>query len=244
MQKRFHAQRQHIINSLDSVLHQLHCLSFLQSSSIFHLLLRIFSQVVCRTPREIVSNSPLGVFFVMVLLFNAPCIWAHALYGASEGRAIILDFIGLGYVPTKLQLLSLDFFILFLQMLLATASYEIHTSSPGTSDDTSSDEPRPSTAWTSWDENPSLEASFSDAKPDNSVNYVLDIHLSSTLARLRRAPPIPRPSDQNNLLPLPNTTTWPVHAGVSLLMTPGSARFVVGEAPSQRTVPGALDSNE
>lgn len=43
-------------------------------------------------------------FFTMVLFFNVPIFWTHATQGAAEGRALVLDFIGMGELnPIRLK---------------------------------------------------------------------------------------------------------------------------------------------
>ncbi|KAG7098619.1 hypothetical protein E1B28_000541 [Marasmius oreades] len=244
MSNRYHAQRKHILNSLDSILLQLHCLSFFQSPSIIHLLLRIICQIICR---ELIPPLPLGGFLGVLVALNGPSIWTHAIYGAHEGRAIILDFVGLGYVPTKLQLLSLDLLILFLQFILTIVSFEICNFGEKREDNSTNNTPLP--PWPLSGETMSLGASLSSQKgsvfPDDSLHYVLDIRLSSTLTRLRSVPSTARNhQNQNSLLPLPNTTSWTVPTEMTRFMRSGSVRSPAGGTAGGResnNVPGSLD---
>jgi len=111
MPKRFYGQRQHIIHSvrsllsflcvltvlqLDTLLYQLHTLSFFLSPSLWLFLLRIACQFQYSKPRELDSNRSLRFYFALVALLGVPSILSHLIYGASEGRALILDFIGIG----------------------------------------------------------------------------------------------------------------------------------------------------
>ncbi|KAF5370617.1 hypothetical protein D9758_002040 [Tetrapyrgos nigripes] len=95
MQQRYHAERKHLIQSLDALLHQLFCLSYYLSPSMFALLLRLSAQVMCRSPREMFPTLPLGGFLLVLLCFNGLSLYRHATHGAMEGGAIILDFVGL-----------------------------------------------------------------------------------------------------------------------------------------------------
>ncbi|KAE9386500.1 hypothetical protein BT96DRAFT_522758 [Gymnopus androsaceus JB14] len=43
----------------------------------------------------------LGSFFVFLLFSNSFSVWNHATTGPSEGRSVILDFVGLGaFLPS------------------------------------------------------------------------------------------------------------------------------------------------
>lgn len=112
MHKRFHAQRQHIVHSvrtqelqhdsqlkkilqLDTLLYQLHTLSFFLSPSIWIYIVRILSQFQYSKPRELDPSRSLRFFYSMVLLFNLPSLWKHFTRGEAGGRVIILDFIGM-----------------------------------------------------------------------------------------------------------------------------------------------------
>ncbi|KAF7361829.1 DUF1746 domain-containing protein [Mycena venus] len=121
---RLHAQRKHILQSLDILLYQLHVLAFFISPSIWTLIFRLLSQSQCSKSRELDTAWSLRAFFALLVSVNIFTIWSHATSGASDGKAVILDFIGMAYPPSKFRLLSLDLFIVFLQMLLATIAYE------------------------------------------------------------------------------------------------------------------------
>lgn len=95
MHRRHHAQRQHIIHSLDTTLYQLHTLSFFLSPSLWSYLCRIFAQFQCSKPRDLDATRSLRFFFVIVFTLNLPSLWLHALHRPGEGRSIILDFIGM-----------------------------------------------------------------------------------------------------------------------------------------------------
>lgn len=99
------------------------------------------SQFQCSKPRELDSSKSLRFFFATALFFNLPSLWSHSYRGLSEGKVIILDFVGMctsvldlliyiltflmtAYLPSKFQLLTLDLLIVILQLLLITIAYE------------------------------------------------------------------------------------------------------------------------
>ena len=113
MPRRYYVQRQHIIHSvrpffcilktvslmrtiqLDTLLYQLHTLSFFLAPSIWIYVFRMVSQFQCSKPRELDSSRSLRFFFTMALFLNLPSLWTHLYRGPSEGKVIILDFIGM-----------------------------------------------------------------------------------------------------------------------------------------------------
>ncbi|KAF9465081.1 hypothetical protein BDZ94DRAFT_1255257 [Collybia nuda] len=267
MHKHHHAQRQHIILSLDALLYQLHTLSFILSPSIWSFLCRLASQFQCSKPRDLdaTASRSLRFFFANIVLFNMPSLWFHATQGAMEGRAIILDFVGLAYVPSKVQLLGLDFLIIFLQMVLTTIAYE--TSLFDSSQDSNTPDmllPIPnspgflptSSAVSSSHQSTLLSTSMSQHTksypPYTASSYVVDLRLAPIIARLRDPAPPPSSNNLDQTLPLPNTTPWPLPAGMRMLMRAGERMGRVGEAgpggggltANTNRVPGGLDTRD
>jgi hypothetical protein len=135
-------------HQLDTLLFQLHTLSFFLSPSFLGFISRLFSQFQCSKPRDIDPSRSLRFWYLVLVFFNFGCIWTHAIEGATEGRTIVLDFVGQGafyinkglrapldafllvyylptaHLPSKKHLLLLDGIIIFLQMLLTTIAYE------------------------------------------------------------------------------------------------------------------------
>ncbi|KAK7472906.1 hypothetical protein VKT23_001013 [Stygiomarasmius scandens] len=228
MPQRYHAERKHIIRSIDALLYQLYCLSYYLSPSMFALLLRLSAQVMCKNPRILFPTFPLGAFLLLLSGFNGFNLYHHITQGAVEGGAIILDFVGLAYSPSKLQLLTVDLSILLMQSLLLIISFDMYTPSSNaeqtsdTSLPSSSDSPLPASSPTS---NSFLKTYMSRDKasepPDTSTPYVIDLHFTPLLGRLRSIPPVARPDSTDSLLPLPSTTTWPVTTTMSLFARPG-----------------------
>lgn len=50
--------------------------------------------------------------------------------------------------------------------------------------------------------------------------YVIDLRLSTIMERLRHPPPLPPPRDasDDDLLPMPNTTSWRLSSGLHMLL--------------------------
>jgi hypothetical protein len=70
-------RRQHLIGSLDTLLYQLHALSFFLAPALLPLLARIAAQAHCR-PRPDDTHS-LRFFLAIVLVLNLPSLWYHAI---------------------------------------------------------------------------------------------------------------------------------------------------------------------
>ncbi|KAL0573199.1 hypothetical protein V5O48_008752 [Marasmius crinis-equi] len=139
-------------------------------------------------------------------------------------------------------------------MVMTIISFEVHTTEEIDEDENAPQHPQPS-PWSLGDESSSLGESLSEHKgpvfPDDSLNYILDIRLATTLARLRNPPSALRTTsqNQNSLIPLPNTTTWAVRSEVTRLMRAGSAAETTGgttRGGGERNsrVPGALDNTQ
>ncbi|KAF5393263.1 hypothetical protein D9757_000625 [Collybiopsis confluens] len=244
MPRRYHAQRKHIIHALDALSYQLFCLSFYLSPSLLNILFRIAAQLICTTTRDFSPKLSLGGFFFFPLFSNSFSLWNH-LSGPTEGRAVILDFVGLAYTPSKFQLLFVDFSIILLQLLLTVISFEMHTPEGNTEDSPDYLLPTPTSPIPSF-------PTFTDHKafesPNNEPRYILDIRLSYIIARLWRAPPMSRTSTQDTLIPFPNTTSWPVP--MSLIMRTAGRRRRDTErnagtrdsGQDNRRIPGGIDT--
>ncbi|KAF5380444.1 hypothetical protein D9615_004472 [Tricholomella constricta] len=260
MPKQHHAQRQHLIVSLDALCYQLHTLSFILSPSIWSFICRLISQFQC-SPRDLDATAArsLRFFFANILLLNLSSVWHHATQGAAEGRAIVLDFVGLGYVPSRLQLLGLDFLIIILQLVLSIIAYETSLLQHSIDTDTpdmllpipdSPLSPAPSPLFTSISSTPFPTAMSQHTKsyPPHSISpYVVDLRLGPVIERLRNPPPTPQATSSDASLPLPNTTPWPLPAGMRMLIR-ASARMrrETGEGtPAGGTrIPGSLTTRD
>jgi len=256
MNKRFHVQRLHVVHSLDSLLYQLHTLSFFLSPSLWLYICRVVSQFHCSKPRELDPTRSLRFFFAVLFFLNLPNLWDHATRGAVEGRTIILDFIGMSFVPSKLQLLSLDEFIMVLQLLLTTIAYETsayYYSEEADPQDVLSADPL-TRAFTIPLFHTSLESSPESSQPSailstgskvlshsHELPFIIDLHFNSLMAQLRHPPPLPLPQSRNSdsVLPLPNTTSWHL-PGIRMWMRARQIRD--GRDGGSRTLPMTADS--
>ncbi|KAF8200758.1 hypothetical protein BJ912DRAFT_947081 [Pholiota molesta] len=257
MHKRFHGQRQHIIHSLDSLLYQLHTLSFFLSPSLWIYAGRVLSQFQYSKPRELDPTRSLLFFYTMVLLFNVPSLWYHFIKEAVEGRIIILDFIGMSYSPSKIQLCTLDLFIIALQLLLTTIAYE--TSVYYDNDDADPHDlllpslatPLPLPLFQS-----PIESSPSSTHPKaistfdtHDTPLVIDLHFDSIMTHLRQPPPPPRRTNPDRVS-VPNTTQWVPGMWMRTTRRIRDATRTVGRPPivpggrvsREGRIPGALDS--
>lgn len=196
----------------------------------------------------------------MVIFFNFPSIWDHALFGAAEGPSLILDFVRLrkveftfvspllisvaAYRPSKLQILLLDLAILVFSFVLVTISHEhsfpVSTTSQATAGVLGSHEPSES------NDHFKVEAS----------PYIVDLRLGSIIEKIRN-PTQPQTSEQtrDELLPLPNTMPTELRNSLRMLMR---AREDIAAArgdnnreqqrtdpsPRNRVVPGAIEPDE
>ncbi|KAF8345890.1 hypothetical protein F5887DRAFT_963955, partial [Amanita rubescens] len=171
---------------------------FLSSShALLPLLARIAAQSQCK-PRKDLSHS-LRFYLIIIFTLNFPSLWFHSTRSPNDDRALILDFVGLAYIPSRLLLLSLDAFIILLQSLLATIAYETALSQNSSEHDIL----RP------------LESK------DSHSNYVIDLRFQPFLSRLRNPPPI----RQTSSLPLPNSTPWTIPTGMGLALLRAGTRI-------------------
>ncbi|CCM03590.1 uncharacterized protein FIBRA_05727 [Fibroporia radiculosa] len=208
-------------SQLESLLYQLHALSFLLSPSIWIYLCRVISQFHFARPRNIDSGRSLRFWFGLVVLFNVGALWSHTQEGAAQGRSIILDFIGMAHAPSRLQLVSLDFTIIFLNMLLTTIAFETSLSAAVPPDTPDPLLPLPATPIS-----PLLATSTdSMVKGPEPIHlgsqYIIDLRPSILWNRLRHppTPPPTRESALNELLPLPNTTApWRISRSLQVIL--------------------------
>ncbi|KAH7927133.1 hypothetical protein BV22DRAFT_1111267 [Leucogyrophana mollusca] len=248
MHKRHDAQRQHIIDSLDNLVSQLYAVSFFLFPSLLPLVCRVVCQLFCCKPREWDPKLSLRIWFAILLLLNVPSIWSHATEGTVEGRTVILDFVGLGYQPSKPHLLLLDTLILLLQILLTTISYErsLHLSSPSTLPDNL--QPHTPSSPTMDDHPPKSHS--------NERAHVLDLRVAPILMRLRSAAPEVS-EGTSDFLPLPNTTQLSLPFRLRVPLTRGSERQRRSQAQTdpasadgsaeestQRRIPGSMGTED
>lgn len=233
MLNRYHAQRQHIISSLDALLYQLYTLSFFFAPSVIAFFCRVVAHSI--KPKDDDISHSLRFYLALLISLNLPSLWYHSTHSSSDERAIILDFVGLAYVPSRLQLITLDLTIILLQIILVTIAYE-------TSLSVNSSEPDFLTPLPPL-ELPSHSPSFSrmEAKEMNSSHYIIDLQFKQILSRLRHPPTI-RPGNTNTSGSFPNLAPWPLHSGVGMALLRAGRRARTGGNSGDRRVPENPDT--
>ncbi|KAI0035554.1 hypothetical protein K488DRAFT_76579 [Vararia minispora EC-137] len=239
---RHHAHRQHVVDSLDTLLYQLHVLSFFLAPSLIHLLARSAIQFQIARPRTIQPQRTLRFWFPLVFLVNLGSVWTHATDGVPSGRSVMLDFVSYSTPPSKMQLLFLDATIIILSLIIVTIAYEAsYAASTPSSPDPLAPAPRDRDA-------------FEPAPAPDPL--ILELRLRTILAHLRSPPPPPpsAPDDAEPLLPPPNTAVAGALPRALALRALMAARRVrrpqqpqqeergqAREGEGTRRVPGAMD---
>lgn len=228
----------------------------------FIYLLRLTVQLQCGPSGEFDLSYPLRFFYGLILSCSTVVLWVHAVRGATEGRGLIIDFIGLSYEPSRTQLLSLDLFIIVLQLLTTTVGYETQLYFKS-ADVNTPDVLLPEDSTLSTPLSP-LAASFQTLSPSDSdtpetilrkdsrrnpTPCIIDLRLSAVISRLRNPPP-PAHQGSDTLLPLPNTTALPIPASLRMILRtsvrPRGERVstnadIAGDTRnSSRRIPGGL----
>jgi len=247
MHIRYATQRQHIVDSLDALLYQLHVLSFLLAPSIITLFVRAAGQFQLSHPREFGPRRTLRFRFMLIFLFNVGSFWNHIISSAPHGKSVVLDFVGMAFTPPRTQLLLLDLFIITLSVIVTTVAYETAYARAVTK----------AAIRATLDLTPASSAhTYADPLDlGNDVDLVLDLRASLLLRHVRRPPP-PPPDDA----PLPNGAT--IVEGLRVLLqaqrsfrarqqTPPTAgsggddsQPQAGERERERRVPGGMDPPE
>lgn len=195
MHIRYATQRQHIVDSLDALLYQLHVLSFLLAPSIVTLFVRAGGQFQLSHPREFGPRRTLRFRFMLIFLSNAGSFWNHVISGAPHGRSVVLDFVGMAFTPPRTQLLLLDFLIVALSVVVTTVAYETAYARAVTK----------AAIRATLDLTPATSSAHTYDDPLHlGPDVVLDLRASLLLRHVRQPPPPPPPPDD---APLPNGAT-------------------------------------
>jgi len=118
---RYSAQREHVIQSLNSLLTYLYALSYLLFPSLSVFATRWFVQYGwLALQKEVVRHQLRWIFIPLAVLVLS--VWTHTT--TSPGVPIILDFIGRAAPPPLLVVLLLDLVIAFIELLSAAVFYE------------------------------------------------------------------------------------------------------------------------
>ena len=197
----------------------------------------------------------------MVIFFNFPSIWDHALFGAAKGPSIILDFVGLRKVlhiftrsllilgvahrPSRLHVLLLDLVIIVFGLVLVTISYDHSLPVANASQATTRVL------------GPHQSGESDDPFKTEASPHIVDLRLDSIIDRIRN-PATPQTAERarEELLPLPNTMPTELRHSLRMLMRAqadiatarGNSDREQGRTdPSEsrnRAVPGAIDPDE
>jgi len=193
---RYHAQRQHVVYSLDSLLYELFLCSYLLDPSIIRLIFRALSQSQLSRPRDM--DRTLRFFFLFACLINTGPILRHIVNPSHyEERGLLLDFIGRATPPARVQLIFLDLAIFVLQIITLVIAYE-SGQSPSEGPDVLAFNPLDSYAPLS--DGPSSERDGSDKLDVNEP--ILHLRLRPTVQRILHPPALRQEQD----LPMPNTS--------------------------------------
>ncbi len=84
------------VSQLNSLLYQLHTVSFLLSPRIWAYFCRVLVQFQFSRPRDIDPQRSLRFWIFCILSTNVPSIYNHAAKSPAAGRSLILDFVGVG----------------------------------------------------------------------------------------------------------------------------------------------------
>ncbi|KAL1942383.1 hypothetical protein VTO73DRAFT_5985 [Trametes versicolor] len=217
-----HAQRTHIIYSLNSLLYQLHTVSFLLSPRIWAYVCRVLVQFQFSRPRDIDPQRSLRFWIFCILSTNVPSIYNHAAKSPAAGRSLILDFVGLDSVPSRTFLLLFDLVIILLQIILTTIAYETSLARdvPPDTPDPLQPEPIPTTPISFIPRGDGDSKSSNSISHESETEYIMDLRLRTLLQRLRHPPPVPPPPPTRtaeDLLPLPNTSPFQLSQGIRML---------------------------
>ena len=222
---------------------------------------RCIGQFQLARPRDFYPKRTLRFWYFMVLFFNFPSIWDHALFGVAKGPSLILDFVGLrkmpfiftrtllifvvAYQPSRLHVLLLDFVIIMFGLVLVTISYEDSLPVTNTSE-TSTGVLEPHEPGENGDPF-KVEAS----------PYIIDLRLGPIIERIRNpTPPETVERTREELLPLPNTMPAELRHSLRMLMRArediaaargnnnGEQRRTNPSEPRNRGVPGAIDPDD
>jgi hypothetical protein len=108
------SQRQHIVHSvrpsndriyietltdthqLDTLLYQLHTLSFFLAPSLWSYIFRLVCQSQLSRPKELDSARSLRFLVGLVVVANITSVWYHLTATFAASAVVVLDFVGMG----------------------------------------------------------------------------------------------------------------------------------------------------
>ncbi|KAF8326655.1 uncharacterized protein EI90DRAFT_3070075 [Cantharellus anzutake] len=187
---RFHAQRQHVVYSLDALLYQLFLLSYLIDPVLLRFIFRSSIQTQLTRPREM--GRSVRFYFVCLCVLHIPVILRHPFFPFEyDSRGVLLDFVGRAFSPPFILVITTDVLIFILQVITVIIAHE-------TGAEVDPDVPDPL----------AYDSSSVDVGGDENLFHkqhyrepILHLRLRPTWQSIRHPPP-PRPPG----LPLPGVT--------------------------------------
>ncbi|CAE6360677.1 unnamed protein product [Rhizoctonia solani] len=120
----YHAQRNHLLYSLDRLSYVYISYSYLVAPSLTALIARLIAQYRITVLRDVQPTYPLRFHLIVLLLITAGPLIRHILGGVERGSGVLLDFVGRGTHTHPIQALIIDCFLLAFQLVQLTISYE------------------------------------------------------------------------------------------------------------------------
>ena len=146
-----------------------------------------------------------------------------------------------------MHIVSLDLFIIFLEMVLTTIAYETSLAAATSATDITD-------TLMYIPQSPIPQSSSSSSKTsDANSPYILDLRLGAVIERLGTATSSqPRETERNELLPLPNTVPAELRESLRILMRARAelrerTQTIEQERPAEgrpRRVPGAMETED
>ncbi|KAG8983410.1 hypothetical protein FRB95_005807 [Tulasnella sp. JGI-2019a] len=187
-----HAQRQHILQSIDHLLKVLIVYSYLVDPYIIRLLIRYIAQLQLTKPQDIDNSTSLRTFLACLCFVHVGPVLRHVFIRTEPPAVtemVLLDFVGRLKPSSPFLITTLDVAIFLGQIVMLVIAYETGHYHPDLPDPLS-----PSNAESrsqDGDEESLLGAYEKPLPPDPGAGPVLHLRLRSAWNRLVR-PPEPR----------------------------------------------------
>ncbi|KAF8745702.1 hypothetical protein RHS02_01134, partial [Rhizoctonia solani] len=120
----YHAQRSHLLQSLDRLSYVYISYSYLLAPSLTALIARLVAQYRITVLRDVQPTYPLRFHVIILLLITAGPLLRHIFGGIAQGNGVLLDFVGQGVPTHSAHTLAIDLLLLLFQIVQLTISYE------------------------------------------------------------------------------------------------------------------------
>lgn len=120
----YHAQRSHLLQSLDRISYVYISYSYLIAPSLTALIARLCAQYRITVLRDVQPTYPLRFHLIILLFITAGPILRHIFGGITHGSGVLLDFVGRSTPASTYQALIIDFLLLLFQLIQLTIAYE------------------------------------------------------------------------------------------------------------------------